>query len=130
MTLSLGVELEVCFYDEDKADEFRATPRNWYEMEHDGSLSKGQTQGEVITLPLRTEDACNTEFWRPLCNELTRASGFSWEFEACGIQDSEFSHTNARAFWDEKEASGWMNANGEPILNWTKCARDYAQACA
>ena len=81
----LGVELEVCFNDEEKADVFRDTPRNWYEMERDGSLNRGETQGELITLPLRTEDACNPEFWRPLCDELTRASAFSWDAGCCGL---------------------------------------------
>lgn len=81
----LGVELEVCFRDYEKAEAFRNTPRNWYEMENDGSLTQGEAQGEIITLPLRTEDACNAEFWRPLCNELDKATGYSWDAGCCGL---------------------------------------------
>lgn len=81
----LGVELEVCFKHYELAETFRETPRNWYEMENDSSLNRGEAQGEIITLPLRTEDACNPEFWRPLCNELVRANAFSWDAGCCGL---------------------------------------------
>ena len=118
----LGVELEVCFYDEDKADEFRATPRNWYEMEHDGSLSKGQTQGEVITLPLRTEDACNTEFWRPLCNALTRATGFSWDAGCCGL------HVHASQCGLLRSLPEGMNALGKTENLGFNARADYIRA--
>ncbi len=120
----LGVELEVCFYDEDKADEFRETPRNWYEMEHDGSLSKGQTQGEVITLPLRTEDACNAEFWRPLCNELTRATGFSWDAGCCGL------HVHASQCGLLRSLPEGMNALGSRDALGFEATSNYIQAVA
>ncbi len=118
----LGVELEVCFHNEDKADEFRDTPRNWYEMEHDGSLNRGQTQGEIITLPLRTEDACNTEFWRPLCNELTKATGFSWDAGCCGL------HVHASQCGLLRRLPEGVNALGKTDNQGFNATSDYIRA--
>ena len=102
----LGVELEVCFRNYERAETFRETPRNWYEMENDNSLTQGETQGEIITLPLRTEDACNPEFWRPLCDELTRASAFSWDAGCCGL------HVHASKCGLLRKAPEGMDAKG------------------
>lgn len=81
----IGVELEMCFKDGQAAWKFFDEPRNWYKLETDGSLSGGQEQAELITVPLKTECACDPEFWKPICDEIASKTGYAWNNESCGF---------------------------------------------
>ena len=60
----IGVELEVEFDTESAAREFTLSRSNWFFLEHDGSIGRYGWDGvEIITIPLRPQDAKSPEFW-------------------------------------------------------------------
>ena len=61
----IGVELEVEFTDDAKCSEFKRAKSNWFYLERDRSIGGRDTEGvEIITIPLRPQDAKSPEFWR------------------------------------------------------------------
>ena len=78
----VGIELEVIANDEASDRKITELKSNWFYMENDGSL---ETNGiEIITVPLRFEDAMSADFWRPFTEWLSRYAK-SWSKSCCGL---------------------------------------------
>ena len=79
----IGVELEVEFDDETSAREFTSSRSNWFYLEHDGSIGRYGWDGvEIITVPLRPQDAKDVDFW---CDNLTKhISNNARSWDTCG----------------------------------------------
>lgn len=83
----IGVELEVEFTDYDKCSEFKASKSNWFYLEHDGSIGRHDWDGvEIITIPLRPQDAKDLNFWADnLTNHICQDAN-SWDTNGrCGL---------------------------------------------
>lgn len=78
----IGVELEVEFNDDDLRDDFIHMTSNWFYLESDGSL--GDYGCEIITIPLRPQEAKSEDFWSPLTNYLKNKAR-SWDTGRCGL---------------------------------------------
>lgn len=78
----IGVELEVEFKDDDLRDDFVDMTSNWFYLESDGSL--GDYGCEIITIPLRPQEAKSEDFWSPLTNYL-KDKACSWDTGRCGL---------------------------------------------
>lgn len=78
----VGVELEVIANSEEDYCKICELKSNWFFMERDGSLD---TYGiEIITVPLRFEDACDPSFWKPMTAWLSKYAK-SWTRSCCGL---------------------------------------------
>lgn len=79
----IGVELEVEFDTESAARDFKSSRSNWFFLEHDGSIGRYSWDGvEIITIPLRPQDAKSPEFWD---DGLTRHIGdYARSWDTCG----------------------------------------------
>lgn len=80
----MGNELELAFSRSAARQEFCDNLSNWYCCESDGSLS-GTAPMELITIPLRPEDATDPDFWRPLCKKLSEMGARSWSNNTTGL---------------------------------------------
>lgn len=79
----IGVELEVEFTDRDAAEEFKRARSNWFYLEHDGSIGRYGWDGiEIITIPLRPQDAKSMDFWSENLTEHIWNHALSWD--TCG----------------------------------------------
>ena len=79
----IGVELEVEFSDRDAAEEFKRARSNWFYLEHDGSIGRYGWDGvEIITIPLRPQDAKSLDFWSENLTEDIWNHALSWD--TCG----------------------------------------------
>lgn len=77
-----GVELEVECFDEDSLDTLTCEDSNWFYHETDGSL--GDYGDEIITVPLRREDALDEAFWKPMV-DLAKRNASSWDRDTTGL---------------------------------------------
>lgn len=79
----IGVELEVEFNTESAAHEFKSSRSNWFFLEHDGSIGRHGWDGvEIITIPLRPQDAKSPEFWDENLTNYIYHHASSWD--TCG----------------------------------------------
>ena len=78
----VGVELEVECKSGDHKERLNEIRSNWFYQERDGSLSEDGV--ELITVPLRPEDAHNVEFWRDM-TDVVKQLATSWENESTGL---------------------------------------------
>lgn len=78
----VGVELEVIAKNDDAYAKITELKSNWFFMERDGSLDSNGV--EIITVPLRFEDASSPEFWRPFTEWLSKYA-VSWTRSCCGL---------------------------------------------
>lgn len=79
----IGVELEVEFKTESAAMDFRSSKSNWFYLEHDGSIGRYGWDGiEIITIPLRPQDAKSPEFWSEGLTRHIADDARSWD--TCG----------------------------------------------
>ena len=79
----IGVELEVEFDTESAAREFTHSKSNWFFLEHDGSIGRYGWDGvEIITIPLRPQDARDPEFWDEGLTQHIADNARSWD--TCG----------------------------------------------
>lgn len=79
----MGRKLEVEFTDFDKCSEFKRAKSNWFYLERDGSIGGHNTEGvEIITIPLRPQDAKSSEFWRDGLTSRIADHALSWD--TCG----------------------------------------------
>lgn len=79
----IGVELEVEFKTESAAMDFRSSKSNWFYLEHDGSIGRYGWDGiEIITIPLRPQDAKSPEFWGEGLTRHIADHAASWD--TCG----------------------------------------------
>lgn len=73
----MGIELEVECKSSSDFSKCKKIVSNFMFKEEDGSLSSKGI--EFISVPLRVEDACSVDFWRPLCDVLRKYA----ESKAC-----------------------------------------------
>lgn len=78
----IGIELEVEFYDYNLHQEFINKESNWFYLESDGSL--GNFGCEIITIPLRPQEAKSKDFWSTLTDYL-KSRAESWNTGRCGL---------------------------------------------
>lgn len=78
----VGIELEVIANNDDAYRKITELKSNWFYMERDGSLESNGV--EIITVPLRFEDASSPDFWRPFTEWLSRYAT-SWTKTCCGL---------------------------------------------
>lgn len=79
----IGVELEVEFDTESAASEFTHSDSNWFFLERDGSIGRHGWDGvEIITIPLRPQDAKSPEFWDEGLTRHIADHARSWD--TCG----------------------------------------------
>lgn len=78
----VGVELEVIANSEADYNKITALKSNWFFMERDGSLESYGV--EIITVPLRFEDASDPSFWKPFTAWLSKHAK-SWTKSCCGL---------------------------------------------
>lgn len=79
----IGVELEVEFDDRDEAFEFIQSKSNWFYLERDGSIGRYGWDGvEIITIPLRPQDAKSLDFWSDNLTHHICTKARSWD--TCG----------------------------------------------
>ena len=76
------VEIEVEFSSRNKWYDFSQVKSNWFYCEQDSSLSS--LGCEIISVPLRPQDAKNEDTWVPLHNML-RGNALSWDSRRCGL---------------------------------------------
>lgn len=83
----IGVELEVEFDTESAAREFKSSKSNWFFLEHDGSIGQYGWDGvEIITIPLRPQDARDPEFWFEGLTQHIANNARSWDTNGrCGL---------------------------------------------
>lgn len=83
----IGVELEVEFDSESAALDFKASKSNWFYLEHDGSIGQYSWDGvEIITIPLRPQDARDPEFWYEGLTRHIADDARSWDTNGrCGL---------------------------------------------
>lgn len=78
----VGIELEVIAKNDEAYRKITSLKSNWFYMERDGSL---ETNGvEIITVPLRFEDAVDPSFWKPFTAWLSKYA-MSWTRSCCGL---------------------------------------------
>ena len=78
----IGIELEVIANDRACYDKITGLKSNWFFMERDGSLDEYGV--EIITVPLRFEDASDPCFWKPFTAWLSKYAK-SWTRSCCGL---------------------------------------------
>lgn len=79
----IGVELEVEFNDRDEVFDFIQSKSNWFYLERDGSIGRYGWDGvEIITIPLRPQDAKSLDFWSENLTEHIADKARSWD--TCG----------------------------------------------
>lgn len=79
----IGVELEVEFDTESAAMNFRGSKSNWFYLERDGSIGRYGWDGiEIITIPLRPQDAKDRDFWADNLTNHIADDARSWD--TCG----------------------------------------------
>ena len=78
----VGIELEVIANDNASYKKITELKSNWFYMERDGSLEDRGV--EIITVPLRFEDASNPSFWKPFPAWLSKYAK-SWTKSCCGL---------------------------------------------
>lgn len=78
----VGVEIETEFRSQDKLDDFKDIPSNWFYREEDGSLNSYGC--EIITIPLLPNDAKSPSTWEPLRAALS-GNALSWDSCRCGL---------------------------------------------
>lgn len=78
----VGIELEVIANSEEDYRKITALKSNWFFMERDGSLESNGV--EIITVPLRFEDASDPSFWKPFTAWLSKHAK-SWTKSCCGL---------------------------------------------
>ena len=78
----VGIELEVIANDDAAYRKITELKSNWFFMERDGSLDSNGV--EIITIPLRFEDASNPSFWKPFTAWLSKYAK-SWTKSCCGL---------------------------------------------
>lgn len=83
----IGVEIEVEFDTESAAREFRNSRSNWFYLEQDCSIGRYSWDGiEIITIPLRPQDAKSPEFWREGLTKHISDQARSWDTNGrCGL---------------------------------------------
>lgn len=83
----IGVELEVEFTDHEACQEFKASRSNWFYLERDGSIGAYDTEGvEIITIPLRPQDAKSPDFWALGLTSHIAEHAKSWDTNGrCGL---------------------------------------------
>lgn len=77
----IGVELETLWGNPEDRKEFQNKSSNWFYVEEDSSLGSSGT--EIITVPLRYEDAKSPSFWMPLISKMDKS--YAWRSSACGL---------------------------------------------
>lgn len=78
----IGVELEVIANNDEAYEKITKLKSNWFFMERDGSL---ESRGiEIVTVPLRFEDASDPCFWKPFTTWLSKYAK-SWTKSCCGL---------------------------------------------
>ena len=78
----VGIELEVIANSREDFDKICSLKSNWFFMERDGSLDDNGV--EIITVPLRFEDASDPCFWKPFTAWLSKYAK-SWTKSCCGL---------------------------------------------
>lgn len=78
----VGVELEVIANSLEDYNKITELKSNWFFMERDGSLDENGV--EIITIPLRFEDASDPCFWKPFTAWLSKHAK-SWTKTCCGL---------------------------------------------
>ena len=78
----VGVELEVIANDRKCYDKITELKSNWFFMERDGSLDEYGI--EIVTVPLRFEDASDPCFWKEMTAWLSKYAK-SWTKSCCGL---------------------------------------------
>jgi hypothetical protein len=83
----IGVELEVEFTNFQAAREFKDSKSNWFYLERDGSIGSYDTDGvEIITIPLRPQDAKDPSFWGVGLTSHIDSVAKSWDTNGrCGL---------------------------------------------
>ena len=83
----IGVELEVEFDSETMATDFKSSKSNWFFLEHDGSIGQYDWDGvEIITIPLRPQDARDQKFWYEGLTKHIGQYARSWDTGGrCGL---------------------------------------------
>jgi hypothetical protein len=78
----VGIELEVIAKNAEAYRKITSLKSNWFYMERDGSLEDNGV--EIITVPLRFEDAVDPSFWKPFTAWLSKYAT-SWTKSCCGL---------------------------------------------
>ena len=78
----VGVELEVECNNRDCKDRLNRIHSNWFYQERDGSL--GDYGVELITIPLKPEDAKSERFWEPM-TRVVNTLAKSWDKSSTGL---------------------------------------------
>lgn len=78
----VGIELEVIANNSECYEKITKLKSNWFFMERDGSLESNGI--EIITVPLRFEDASDPCFWKPFTAWLSKYAK-SWTKSCCGL---------------------------------------------
>jgi len=78
----VGVELEVECNNSTCKDKLNRIHSNWFYQERDGSL--GDYGVELITIPLRPEDAKSVRFWEPM-TRVVNTLAKSWDKRSTGL---------------------------------------------
>lgn len=83
----IGVELEVEFTNTPAANRFKEASSNWFFLERDGSIGSHDTIGvEIITIPLRPDDAKSADFWFNGLTDHISNDAISWDTNGrCGL---------------------------------------------
>ena len=83
----IGVELEVEFPNHDDYRAFTESRSNWFYLERDGSIGSCNTLGvEIITIPLRPQDAKSPDFWGEGLTRYIGNQALSWDTNGrCGL---------------------------------------------
>lgn len=83
----IGVELEVEFFNSTAAQDFKDAKSNWFYLERDGSIGQYGWDGvEIITIPLRPQDAKSLDFWADNLTHHICQDANSWDTNGrCGL---------------------------------------------
>lgn len=83
----IGVELETEFHNPTAARRFKESSSNWFYLERDGSIGGIGTEGiEIITIPLRPQDARDLNFWSDNLTHHICEDASSWDTDGrCGL---------------------------------------------
>ena len=83
----IGVELEVEFPNRDAANDFKNAKSNWFYLERDSSIGTCDAEGiEIITIPLRPQDAKDFNFWYDHLTQHIGDDARSWDTNGrCGL---------------------------------------------
>ena len=83
----IGVELETEFWNRNAARQFKEAKSNWFFLERDGSIGGHDSEGiEIITIPLRPQDARSLDFWSDNLTTHICEDAASWDTNGrCGL---------------------------------------------